>query len=148
MALPLDSSSLNLFFRLLFPLSSLITRTERLHWQAKLISISDNVIKYHNVLHFSLLGLSLRTSVKLYIKFKISKGRLYVMLETLQCLLLIYSLKCQLSCCARNGFGILGGDDESLKIISSFCIFLMFMPGAKPGLCCPRDMSARHDDIF
>ena len=140
MALPLDSSSLNLFFCLLFPLSSLITRTERLHWQAKLISISDNVIKYHDVLHFSLLGLSLRTSVKLYIKF--------VILETLQCLLLIYSLKCQLSCCARNGFGILEGDDESLKIISSFCIFLMFMPGAKPGLCCPRDMSARHDDIF
>ena len=140
MALPLDSSSLNLFFCLLFPLSSLITRTESLHWQEKLISISDNVIKYHDVLHFSLLGLSLRTSVKLYIKF--------VILETLQCLLLIYSLKCQLSCCARNGFGILGGDDESLKIISSFCIFLMFMPGAKPGLCCPRDMSARHDDIF
>ena len=65
MALPLGFSSRNLFFCLLFTLSSLITGTGRLHWQAKLIPISDNVIKYHDVLHFSLLGLSLRMSVKL-----------------------------------------------------------------------------------
>lgn len=81
MALPLDFSPQNLFFWRKTGFIS-FTRTGRLHWQAKLISISDNVIKYHDVLHFSLLGLSLRMSVKLYIKFKISKGRLYVILET------------------------------------------------------------------
>lgn len=38
------------------------------------------------------------------------------------------------------------GGEQCLKIISSFCIFLMFVPGAQPGLLWPRDMSARDDE--